>query len=303
MRPDSRDTLINWGLLLILGIVWGFSFLFIKRGLVAFDAYQVGAIRIFLAFVSFIPLIFLLGYRVPKRKVPVIMLSAMLGSGIPPFLFAIAQTRIDSAVTGILNSLTPLFALLTGAVLFRIVMRWHHILGVMAGLAGTILIVVVRSDGTFEFNFGYGLLVVLATLFYGINANIIKSVLFDVHPIQIALVTFSFTGPLAGAFLFLGTDFIEVVRSDDQAWMSLGYLAVLSIFGTSYALILFNYLAHRTSALFATMVTYIIPLVAVAAGMFDGEILGVVHVLGLAMILAGVYISGLRKRGEQYDTI
>jgi len=132
-------------------------------------------------------------------------------------------------------------------------------------------------------------------MFYGFNANIIKSSLHDVHPIQIALITFFFTGPIAGIYLFT-TDFLEVVRTHDYAWQSLTYLALLSVFGTGYALILFNYLAHRTSALFATMVTYIIPLVAMVIGVFDGEHLGWVHIIGLTLILSGVYVSSIRKK-------
>jgi drug/metabolite transporter (DMT)-like permease len=302
MRTRDRDTLINWGLLLLLGVVWGFSFFFMKRGLVAFDPYQVAAIRIFFAFISFIPLIIFIGFKVPKKRIPMTMLSAILGSGIPPFLFTIAQTRIDSSVAGILNSLTPLFALAAGVVIFRLVMRWNHVVGVLIGLGGTVLIVLIRSDGGFEFNFGHAILVVLATLFYGINANIIKSKLYDVHPIQIALVAFSFLGPFAGAYLF-STDFVEVVRTNEYAWHSLGYMALLSVFGTSYALILFNILAHRTSALFSTMVTYIIPLVAVFIGFLDGEKLGPVHVIGMILILSGVYISSIRKRKMEKEIV
>ncbi|MCP4124279.1 MAG: EamA family transporter [Bacteroidetes bacterium] len=295
MKSLHRDDIINWGLLLLLGVVWGFSFFFIKRGLVAFDPFQVGAIRIFFAFLSFIPLFFYIGFKVPRKKLPMVLISALLGSGIPPFLFAIAQQRIDSGVTGILNALTPLFALLAGFIVFRIKVKLHHIIGVFVGLAGSVIVVLVKSDGSFEFNFAYSLLVVLATMFYGFNANIIKSSLHDVHPIQIALITFSFTGPMAGIYLFT-TDFLEVVRTHDYAWQSLTYLALLSVFGTGYALILFNYLAHRTSALFATMVTYIIPLVAMAIGVFDGEHLGWVHIIGLTLILSGVYVSSIRKR-------
>ncbi len=294
MEQARKDNIINWGVLLLLGVVWGFSFFFIKRGLVAYDAYQVGAIRIFFAFISMIPIIFVLGFDAPKKKIPLIIASSLLGSGIPPFLFAIAQTKIDSSVTGILNSLTPLFALLTGVVIFKIKMKWFHVAGVLVGMVGTIIVVLIRSDGSFEFNFGYAILVVLATLFYGMNANIIKSKLYDVHPVQIALITFCFLGPIAGAFLFT-TDFVEVTRTHDYAWKSLTYLAILSFIGTSYALILFNYLAHRTSALFATMVTYIIPVVAVLIGVADGEILGVVHVIGLTLILLGVYVTSIRK--------
>lgn len=295
MSGVNKEELVNWGLLLLLGVIWGFSFFFIKRGLVAFDPVQVGSIRIFFAFLSFLPVIWIAGIRIPLKRMPIVALSALLGSGIPPFLFAFAQVRISSSVSGILNSLTPFFAMLIGFAVFRIPARAHHIAGVIVGLAGAVLVILLRGDGSFEFHFGYALLVVLATVFYGTNANIIKTVLRDIHPVQIALFTFVFLGPFAGVFLFT-TDFVAVLRTEPKAWESLGYLAVLSVFGTSYALIVFNHLAHRTSALFATMTTYIIPMVAMLVGLADGEVLGWTHMLGLGLILTGVYISSIRKR-------
>ncbi|MEZ5022208.1 MAG: DMT family transporter [Chitinophagales bacterium] len=291
----SRDSIINWSLLILLGVIWGFSFFFIKRGLVVFDSNQVGALRIFIAFLSLLPIVPFIGFKIPKGKLPLVFLSAMLGSAIPPFLFALAQTKISSSVTGILNSLTPLFALLAGVTIFKLTMKWNHLIGVLVGLGGAILVVLIQSDGSFDFNFGYSLLIILATLFYGINANIIKSKLYKIHPVKLGLLNFCLIGPIAGIYLF-STDFVEVMQTNNQAWESLIYLCILGSVGTAYALIVFNYLAVRTSALFATMVTYIIPVVSVIIGFFDGESLGMIHIIGLTLILFGVYISSLGRK-------
>jgi drug/metabolite transporter (DMT)-like permease len=291
----KRDTVINWSLLLGLGIIWGFSFFFMKKGLEVYSPYQVAALRIFLAFLSGIPFIAVLGFKVPFNRLPLIFLSALLGSGIPPFFFTIAQTQISSSVAGILNSLTPLFALVAGVMLFGIQLKWMQIVGVTVGLIGSIVVVVLRSDGSFEFNFAFSLLVILAALFYGINANIIKSKLLDIHPIQLALATYCLIGPFAGGYLFT-TNFVFLLKTHPKAYSSLGYLIILGIVGTSLALMLFNYLARRTSALFATMVTYIIPIVAVIIGYFTGEAIGVIHIFGLGLILFGVYISSIKRK-------
>lgn len=294
----QRDDIINWGLLFGLGIIWGFSFFFIQKGLISFSPIQVGATRIFFAFLAMIPVILFIGIKFPKEKLPLIVLSAFLGSGIPSFLFAIAQTKISSSVTGILNSLTPLFALVLGAILFKIKMKPIHIIGVLLGLVGTVIVVVLRSDGSFDFNFGFSLLIVLATAMYGTNANIIKSKLFMVHPIQLAILTFCITGPIAGVYLF-STDFVEIIRVHEHGKSSFLYLVILSVIGTAYSLILFNYLTFRTSALFATMVTYIIPMVAVVIGIFIGESIGITHIVGLFLILMGVYVSSIKRKPKE----
>lgn len=290
----NRDAIINWILLVLLGVIWGFSFFFIKRGLAAFDSNQVGALRIFLAFIAILPIVPFVGLKVPKIKLPLIFLSALLGSGLPPFLFAMAQTRISSSVAGILNALTPLFALLAGVFIFKLTMKWNHLLGVILGLGGAVMIIIMQSDGSFEFNFGYSLLIILATLFYGINANIIRSKLYKIHPVKLGILNFCLIGPLAGIYLF-STDFVEIMHTNHQAWASLAYMGILASIGTAYSLILFNYLAFRTSALFATMVTYIIPVVSVIIGFFDGETIKAVHLIGLACILIGVYVSSFKK--------
>ncbi len=290
MREKLAGKFGDWALLIGLSIVWGFSFLFIKRGLVAFDPMQVGALRIFLAFVSIVPVFFIKKMTIKKEHIFPLILLALLGSGIPPFLFAIAQQKIDSGVTGILNATVPLFTLLIGAALFSQVLKKNQLIGVLIGLAGAVLIVLVRADGSFEFNFAYALLIIIATLCYGINANLLKKYVHEIDPLTIAVYAFVFIGPFAGVYL-LTTDFFEVMNTHPKAWNSLLNLFLLAFLGTSYALAIFNVLVHRTSALFASTVTYIIPIVAVLLGVMDGEQLGLIHIGGLTLILIGVYTT------------
>lgn len=290
----NQERIINWSLLLGLGIIWGFSFKLMDIGLKVFDAYQVGALRISLAFIAMLPIILVKGLKVPKKKVPLVILSSLLGSGIPPFLFTMAQTVISSSVSGILNSLTPLFALVFGVLLFNIKLKIHQLIGILIGMAGTIIVILYTSNEGAVFSIGYSLLVVLATVFYGLNANIIKSKLQDIKPIQVTMLTFTFLGPIALTYVF-STDFLAIMQTNATAWNSFYAICILGSIGTSYALIFFVYLAHRTSAVFASMVTYIIPAVAMIIGFFTGEKIGMLHIVGLICILLGVYFSSLKK--------
>lgn len=215
---------------------------------------------------------------------------ALLGSGIPPFLFAIAESRISSAIAGVLNSLTPLFVLLTGVLFFGISSTRRQVLGVSTGLAGAVMITLFRADGGFEFNFLYAFLVVLATLCYGMNANILRKYGYRLSSFTLTTLVFTLIGPPAGVYLVM-TDTLERWMTHPKGWESMGYLILLSWIGTALALILFTILLKRTSALFATMTTYLIPVVAVLVGLADGEQVGLMHIGGLGLILLGVYIT------------
>ena len=301
MKPKSNfkfsANAIDWLLLLLLSLVWGFSFFFMKRGLESFSAYQVGSIRIFMAFVAFLPMAFIGRYKVPRSKLPYVALMGLCGSTIPPFLFATAQTKIDSGVAGILNSLTPVFVLLLGIIFFGVHLRKSHVWGVLLGLVGATLIIILRYDGSFEVNYLYALLVVLATFLYGVNANLIKLHGQNIHPLNLAVCSFLFIGPFAGIHLF-STDFVSVLQTDPTAWTNFGYLVLLAVFGTAYSLVVFNLLTQRTSALFAAMVTYLIPIVAIVLGFLDGEKLGWPHLLGMSFILSGVYLTGKNRKSS-----
>jgi drug/metabolite transporter (DMT)-like permease len=297
MDNEKNAKAADWLLLSLLSFVWGFSFFFIKKGLIAFSPLQVGALRIFLAFLTLLPVFLFKKITIPRNQLKDIFWVGLFGSGLPPFLYAIAQQKIDSSITGILNSLVPLSTFIIGMIVFKIQFKTNQIIGVFVGLAGALIIVFFKSDGSFQFEFFYALMVILATVCYGINANLIKSAINNIDPISIAVGAFTMMGPIAGIILFQ-TDFIEVMQTHPQAKMSLINLFLLAFLGTGYALIAFNYLIHRTNALFATMTTYLIPIVAVIVGVFDGESIGFIQIAGMIMILIGIFITNysFRKR-------
>lgn len=255
-----------------------------------FSPVQVGCLRIFLAFLSLIPFIILKVKEIKKEQWIYLTAAGLLGSGIPVFLFTTAQQHIDSSVTGILNSLTPLFALLFGSIFFKAKYSWLKISGVIVGLSGAVLIILFKSNGESETNYWYALLIVLATMMYATNVNILKSKFQEANPITIAVGVFCIMGPLAGIWLF-NTDFLEKMQNHPQSWHALGYMTILAVVGTSYSWILMNILLQNTNVLFASTTTYLIPIVAVMWGIADGEPIAAIHIAGMLFILAGVYLT------------
>lgn len=290
MKTKQSYRLSDWGLLGLLAFIWGFSFFFIKKGLESFSAYQVGALRIFISFCAFFPFLFIRKWEIPWKKIFPIIMVGIFGSGLPPFLFAKAEENLSSSVAGILNSTTPVFALVLGALFFGITVNIKKISGVVLGMAGSILIIIFTGDGSLNFDFEYGIMVIIATFCYGLSGNLLKKYIHGEHPLLVSVLAFMFIGPFAGIYLFT-TDFLTVLKTTPNAYESLGYITILAVLGTATALFIFNHLVIRTNALFASTVTFLIPVVAVIIGLVTGETLGWVHMGGLALIMLGVLIT------------
>lgn len=289
--PSANAT--NWGMLILLGIIWGSSFILIKKGLVGFSAMQVACLRIIISMIALSPLLIRHLAKVPKDKWWAIFGVGLFGSGIPPFMFALAQTRIDSALTGIINATTPLFAFLLGIALFGLVFQWIKLTGVVMGLAGSAVLIVLGTGEVNLSTYGYGALILVATIGYGTSVNIIGKYLKTLNPLTISSVSFLLIG-IPALLLLLTTDFIPRVRTSAAARESLGYVALLGVLGTGYASVIFFFLTQRTNALFASTVTYLIPLVALLWGVLVGESITPYHFIGMALILVGVYLSSNR---------
>jgi len=258
-----------------------------KRGLEVFSYTQVAALRLFIAFISLLPFVFRAFKKVDKKHWIPIIITAFVGNGIPAFLFTKAQTNLDSSFVGMLNSLTPLFTLLLGIYFFKSHPSKINILGIIIGLSGAFILSYSNFDGESTINF-YTLLVILATVFYAISVNVIRKFLGDLDAISISALAFLFIGPASGIYVF-STDFMPLLNTDG-AIVALLYIAILAIIGTSLAVVIFNKLIKDSSAIFATSVTYLIPIVAIFWGLFDGENILFSHIIGAMIILCGVYL-------------
>ncbi len=297
MSADSLPRGIHWLALSILVLVWGSSFILIKRGLVSFSSMEVGALRIVITFLALSPFVFKQLKKVPRSKLIVFLLVGVIGNGMPPFLYAKAQTVIDSYMAGVLNSLTPLFTLLAGVLFFKIRTRWFNVLGVAIGLGGAIGLLSVANSAQVN-NMWYSLYAVAAALCYAINMNLIKQYLADFNALTITSVVFFFIGVPSLIYLFLGTSFLNTMATDSKAMESLGYIAILALLGTALAMIIHNWLIKQTSALFTSTVTYLMPIVSIVWGVVDGENFLFIYMLWITIILLGVYVATRKKKNN-----
>jgi hypothetical protein len=286
---ESNST--KWYLLGFLGCVWGSSFILMQLGLQGVNTIQLGSLRILFAACF----LFLVGgkqiAKIPMYKWKYIALTSVFGTFVPAFLFAIALSKIDGSVGAILNSLTPLNTLLVGLFFFGLDVQRRQIFGVIIGFVGCALLVLSGSGASTTENYYYAILIVLASIFYGINVNLIKKYLSDLKPLTIS--TGNFVVMFIPALIVLYcTGFFEIVHQE-KVQNALGYIAVLGIIGTGLSNILFFKLIQLSSPVFASSVTYIIPVVAIFLGfLFMNETLTLVQALGAFVVLVGVYFSG-----------
>lgn len=283
-NPKYLSTII----LTTLSIIWGSSFILIKKSLVGFSAGQVGALRMIFAFIVLFPVALPRLKKINLKQYKFLFLVGLTANLFPAFLFAEAETGLESGLTGVLNSLTPMFTLIVGLIVFKNKLHWGELLGLIIGLIGSVGLSFVGSSGKFSSMNFYALLVVAATICYGISANIIKVHLNDFNPKVLTSVSIFTIAPFAIIYL-LTTDFFTQFQNTSETWTSLGAVFILGAVGTAFALILFNRLIQTTSAVSATSVTYLIPIVAVLWGIIDGESFFPLHLVGMVLIIAGVY--------------
>ena len=292
----NPSRLLIYGFLILLALIWGSSFILIKKGLTVFAAGEVGALRIFSAAIVLVPLSLPKLKTLNKRQWKWLFISGMVGSFAPAFLFAYAQTQLESGITGVLNALTPIFALLVGVIFFKGSLKIRDSVGIALGFAGTIVLIIAGSGGELG-NFNYfAIFVILATLCYGFNLNILKTQFSVLTPKIITSISLLLIAPLAGGYLFGSTDFIWKMQHQEGAGLALFYICILGVIGTAFALILFNRLVQLTSPVFTSFVTYLIPIVAVIWGILDGEVLVTGHYIGIVLIIMGVAFANRPKK-------
>lgn len=281
--------------MLTLSLIWGTSFILMKKGLVALSPGEVAGLRITVAGVLLLPMALVKIRDVKRELLGKLFMSGLLGVFIPAFLFTTAQQHIDSSVAGILNTLSPLWTMIMGAIFYQQIFRRPAIVGIFVGLLGTVLLMVSRSGTSFTGFNAYGLLIVAACAFYGFNLNFIKFKITGLGSMAITSVSIALIGPLGAIYLFGFTDFIQTLETVPGAWTAAGYVALLALMSTAIAVLIFNKLVRITTPLFASTVTYIMPLVSVMWGVLDGEKLYVTHFIGMGAILGGVYLANRRS--------
>lgn len=283
----------RWVYLIILSIIWGSSFILMKKALIDLSPIQVGALRIIFTAIT----LFIVGFNqissISKKQWYYIFLTAVLGTFFPAFLFAFAVKNIDSSITSILNSLTPLNTLIIGALFYGFPFLRKQFLGIIIGLIGAIFLILKGAEINPDQNYFYALFIVIASVGYAFNVNILKKHLNDLN--ALAITTGNFLILFFPALIVLWkTDFIHI-ETIQNTKESLYYLILLSVFGTAMAKTLFNRLVQISSPIFSSSVTYLIPIIAIFWGLLDGEKLHISQLFAGVLILIGVYLTNKGK--------
>lgn len=292
-------TIKKWVYLITLSIIWGSSYILIKKGLVGLTPLQLGSTRIIMTTV----ILMIFGWKqlqkIPKNAWKWIILTGFFGTFFPSYLFAFAETVIDSSVAAVLNGMTPLFTLILGLLFFNSSFKWMKIIGVLVGFGGTLVLVSNEFTMRSGLSSWYAFLVVAATLCYSINVNLIKHKLQGVPALAIALGNFiAIVIPAFVVLLFVDFPWTKIISSSEVN-SSIGYILILSLFGTALAKVMFNELVSISTAVFSISITYLLPIVAIVWGILDGEQFTLIQWLGCALILLGVYLITDKKRPKK----
>lgn len=285
---------LRWFYIIILSLVWGSSFILMKKALLGFTPIQVGALRIVITSIFLILIGFNRIFRITKRQWYYLLLNGVIGTFIPVFLFAYAIQNIDSSIASILNSLTPLNTLIFGALVFGFSFKRNQLIGVLIGLFGTVLLILKGAEINPTQNYSYSGLILIATVCYALNVNILKKYLQDLDAFTITVGNFAIMiVPSFGVLYFTGI--FESFELNTVNKMSLVYISILSIIGTGLAKIMFNKLIQISTPIFSSSVTYLIPIVAIMWGVWDGEKVSFIQIFSGFIIMFGVYLVNKTK--------
>ena len=300
----------SWILLLLLACIWGSSFILMKKGMFTtggeqiFSSSQVGSLRMLLASAVLLPFAIqhLRKINSMKRFISLAIVG-FCGNFVPAFLFTYAETGLSSGLTGMLNSTTPIFTILIGFIIFKVRISTLQLIGISIGTIGVVLLMLAGKQLSMNGTWYHILAIVLATLMYGISLNTIKHALHDMRSVEItSLAFFILFVPALISSIYFGA--FDTLGENKHAWTGFGYIAVLSVVGTALAVFVFNYVISYSSALFASTVTYFIPIVAVFLGVSFGETIGWTEIGAMAIVLGGVFTANYlpyflqKKRGK-----
>jgi len=285
---------LRWVYLFVLSLIWGSSFILMKRALVGLTPIQVGALRILITAVFLVLIGFNRLFKINRRHWYYLTINGFVGTFFPAFLFAYAINEIDSSVASILNSLTPLNTLIFGALIFGFGFRKRQLIGVLIGLTGTLMLILKGVEVNPNQDYFYASFILLSSIGYALNVNILKKYLHDLDALSITVGNFVLLVVPTLMVLWF-TNFFSTFEMNDTSLNAVYYITILAVFGTGLAKIMFNRLIQISTPIFSSSVTYLIPIVAISWGIMDGEKISFLQFLSGFIILLGVYLVNKSK--------
>lgn len=284
----------RWFLLIVLAFTWGSSFIMIKKSLLEFSPYEIGSLRVLISgiILSFIgiPVI----RKMSKKSIFYVALAGLFGNFLPLYLFPMAQTHISSSLAGVLDSLVPIFVLVIGFIFYGVKTQISQVFGAIIGFFGAATLMYFSEASTEETQIGYALLIVFATVCYAIAALIIKDKLGHLTSIELTASMFSMWA-IPAFIILISTGFFTSHESTPETWTAFGFVSILAVVGTTIAIVLYYKLIQDTTAIFASSVSYLLPILAIIWGLLDGEKFSPWYIFSGALILIGVYLIREKK--------
>ena len=284
----------KWGTLIILSVIWGSSYILIKKGLTGLTPVQLGSLRVIITTILIAPIGYNKIKHIPKNKMKWVAVSAFVGSFFPAYLFAFAETEISSSVTAVMVSLTPLFTLLISVIIFGEELLKKQVIGVIIGFLG-IVVLINNELLSSSFNILYVMFIVLAAFCYAVNANLLKYKLPNIPALGIVFMSFLFMFIPAFIVLFFSDFPFSDFTSDPLILESIVYIVILALFGTAIAKVMYIKLLAISTPVFSVSTTYLMPVVAIFWGLLDGEEFKLTQFIGTSIILLGVYLVTKKK--------
>ncbi len=284
----------KWGTLIILSVIWGSSYILIKKGLTGLTPVQLGSLRVIITTILIAPIGYNKIKHIPKNKMKWVAISAFVGSFFPAYLFAFAETEISSSVTAVMVSLTPLFTLLISVIIFGEELLKKQVIGVIIGFLG-IVVLINNELLSSSFNILYVMFIVLAAFCYAVNANLLKYKLPNIPALGIVFMSFLFMFIPAFIVLFFSNFPFSDFTSDPLILESIIYIVILALFGTAVAKVMYIKLLAISTPVFSVSTTYLMPVVAIFWGLLDGEEFKLTQFIGTSIILIGVYLVTKKK--------
>ena len=284
----------KWGTLIILSVIWGSSYILIKKGLTGLTPVQLGSLRVIITTILIAPIGYNKIKHIPKNKMKWVAVSAFVGSFFPAYLFAFAETEISSSVTAVMVSLTPLFTLLISVIIFGEELLKKQVIGVIIGFLGIVVLINIELLSS-SFNILYVMFIVLAAFCYAVNANLLKYKLPNIPALGIVFMSFLFMFIPAFIVLFFSDFPFSDFTSDPLILESIIYIVILALFGTAIAKVMYIKLQAISTPVFSVSTTYLMPVVAIFWGLLDGEEFKLTQFIGTSIILIGVYLVTKKK--------
>lgn len=285
---------LRWVYLIVLSVIWGSSFILMKRALIGLTPIQVGALRILITAAFLLLIGFKRIFKINRRHWYYLTINGFIGSFFPAFLFAYAIQKIDSSVASILNSLTPLNTLIFGAIIFGFGFRKRQLIGVIIGLMGTVMLILKGAEVNPRQDYFYASFILLSSIGYALNINILKKYLHDLDALSITVGNF-FLLIIPTLFVLWYSDFFTTFEVNESNKTAILYISILAVFGTGLAKIMFNRLIQISTPIFSSSVTYLIPIVAITWGIFDNEKITFLQIISGFIIMLGVYLVNKSK--------